>query len=410
MSHMLQTHPKGLTDFNHSFCQTVTNQIIPIEQLAFLNLGTHSFNCTMVPPTMQVLGATHFGAATEILSFHSVPVPKCTPMDVLVRMVFSDANPVDLQKLSGGPAQGQQVPISPFVPGFGGSGTIIEVGTDSLLADWVGKRVAFLGDPARSGSYAEYVAVDYRCVAEIPDNVGFRQAAAIAVSGCTAFESLMKLGLGPEDSIKSHAKKCKYNLLIVGGSGGVGSWATRLARCWHPELHIIATASRPESSSWCIENGANTVIGHRQITERLGGGPAGSVDYILCLTEPTPPVFKAITEAVRPFGSICLVVAGRSIQSVDLGFCFFKGATIVNETVFASIRTHFQSSTQPGAEISEILDLLSRQKVQAPLSPALDTMDFDWKSALRSNGVLETLSTEHTCGKLVLKIASETSH
>ena len=346
--------------------------------------------------SMRVLGSTHFGDHKDVLSFSDAPLPTCGTTDVLIQVSYSEVNPVDLQKLSGGPRKGQAVPNPPFVPGYGGSGVVETVG-QAAPAFLVGKRVAFLGDPTRSGSYATHVAVDYRCVAEIPDDISLRDAATVPLAGCTAYESLVKLGLGPNHSVEP-AK----TLLIVGGAGGVSTWATLLSKAWHPQVKIISTASSDESGKWCMSQGATRTIHHNEI-ESLGGGQQGSMDYILCLTEPIPSIFKALSEIIRPHGSICLVKAGTSIESLNLGFCFFKSVSIVTETVFCSIRTKFKH-VEPRLEIEDILKLLSCQKIKAPLSP--QNIDVNWETALREGGVLDELITEHTRGKLVLCVCA----
>lgn len=137
-----------------------------------------------------------------------------------------------------------------------------------------------------------------RLVAPVPFGLTLKEAATAPLSGCAAYESLLKLGLGNNMPLRGGTNP---TLLAVGGAGGVGSWATQLARVLYPTLNIVATAS---------------------------SAPKGSVDYILCLTEPTPTLFSALSEVIRPYGSICLVAAGMSIKSLDLSFVFFKAATV----------------------------------------------------------------------------------
>jgi len=353
---------------------------------------------------MRVLGATHFGDHKDALSFSTAAIPPWEalgPTDALIRVSYSEVNPVDRQKLSGGPRKSLAVPNPPFVPGYGGSGVVETVGRD-VPASLLGRRVAFLGDPNRSGSYATHVAVDYRCVFMIPEGVSLRDAATVPLAGCTAYESLVKLGLGPNHSVESVGK----SLLIVGGAGGVGTWATLLTRAWHPQVKIISTVSSEDSREWCETQGATQTLGHNDI-ESLGGGQQGSVDYILCLTEPTPSIFKALSEVIRPYGCICLVKAGVSIESLNLGFCFFKSASVMTETVFSSIRTEFRY-IEPRKEIADIFELLSSQKIKAPLSPQLANLNENWETALHVGGVLDALATGHTQGKLVLQIVSDT--
>ena len=55
----------------------------------------------------------------------------------------------------------------------------------------------------------------------------------------------------------------RRNILIIGGAGGVGSIAIQLASKV-AGLHVIATASRPESADWCRQLGAHEIVDHRQ--------------------------------------------------------------------------------------------------------------------------------------------------
>jgi len=316
--------------------------------------------------SMQALAASRHGDFSQVLHMQTIPIPEASalkPHELLVRVAWSDVNPVDLQKLHGGKLAGEVPSNPPFVPGFAGSGIVVQCGSQVTNTNphlYVGSRVAFLADPSRRGTYAEYCVVDGRAAAVLPLNVSLREAACLPLAGCTAYEALHQLGLTPTSTPTPEDATAKISplnrrLLIVGAAGGVGSWATRLARTWHPALEIIATASSETSQNWCLaDNGASRCVRHDQITESLEGGLKGSVDAILCLTEPTPSLWKELSEVIRPYGRICVVVAGASIQSLDLGFLFFKSVTICTETVFSCFRTDF-AMYQPSAEIGEML-------------------------------------------------------
>jgi NADPH:quinone reductase-like Zn-dependent oxidoreductase len=110
---------------------------------------------------MEVLGADKYGDY-QVLDWKNVPLPRSNdllPNDVLILVAFSDVNPVDLQKLQGGRQNGQPVKNPPFVPGFGGSGTVLEVGSQ-VPTEFRGKQACFLADPSRQGSYATHICVD----------------------------------------------------------------------------------------------------------------------------------------------------------------------------------------------------------------------------------------------------------
>ena len=351
---------------------------------------------------MEFLGASQYGPHGKVLEFcSSDTLPECTADDVLIRVVYAELNPVDLQKLKGGPKEGQAIPNSPLVVGYGGSGIIENVGSN-IPKDWVDKRVAFLCDPSKRGCFATHVRVDNRLVAPVPFQLTLKEAATVPLSGCTAYESLLKLGLGRDAPLRGNDP----TLLVVGGAGGVGSWAIQLARLLYPNLKIIATASSEPSRLWCQQMGANQVIKHEDIRLQLQGGPEGSVDYILCLTEPKPALFGALSEVIRPYGNICLVVSGESIKSLDLSFIFFKAATVTTETVFSSIRTNFEY-IRPNDEIHDLLQhVTAASTIRAPLSPNLSRLAGanDWKQCLAEGGILDKLASGHSIGKLVMTI------
>jgi len=381
---------------------------------------------------MEALAATKFGPPGNVLQFVQTDIPEPGPTEVRIRVHYAELNPVDLHKLSGD-KEGKPIPSHrcPFIVGYGGSGVIDKAGKPADDDDnekeegplfEIGDNVAFLCDPRRNGCYAEYVVVDRRLVSAIPNGVSFAEAAAVPLSGCTAYEALEKVGLTIGDLIggsslemtdSSPPKKRQRKggvLLIVGGAGGVGSWCSLLARAAYPDLEIVSTASTTESEDWCLKMGANRTIAHSAV-KSLGGGPKGSVDHIICLTEPTQELFASLTEILRPFGSICLVVAGDSIKSLDMSFVFFKSGTVCTETVFSSSRAGFH--IDQARQIRLILEMIAMKPSgdsasdRTPLVLGDIPGKTNWKSALKSNGVMEVLASGHSRGKLVMNIGSE---
>ncbi len=107
---------------------------------------------------------------------------------------------------------------TPSVPGHEVSGVVAELGygTTGLT---VGQRVFGLTDWARNGSLAEYVAVEARNLAPLPADVDHTVAAALPISGLTAWQGLF-----------DHARiTTGQTVLIHGAAGAVGSIAVQLA-------------------------------------------------------------------------------------------------------------------------------------------------------------------------------------
>lgn len=305
---------------------------------------------------------------------------------------------------------------SPFIVGFGGCGIVVAVGDTSneTTNQWLNRRVVFLADPSKDGSYAEYVVCDRRIVTPLPTDgpvkIQSHEAACIPVAGLTALESLQRAGIQihkgpppPEGSIGKDKGKTK-RLLIVGGAGGVGSWTAQLARAAQPQLEIVGTASSPASAAWCQEMGCDRTIGHDEIGS-LGGGREGSCDHIVCLAEPTAELFASLAEVLRPYGTIVLVVAGDAIQNLDLSFVFFKCGTVATQTVFSSIRDGYR--LDQAEEMATILDLLRHGRVRAPMSKDWDEERSDWTTASQEGGFIDIVGKGHSRGKLVMKIAKD---
>ncbi|MET8585581.1 NADP-dependent oxidoreductase [Streptomyces collinus] len=117
---------------------------------------------------------------------------------------------------------------TPSVPGHEVSGVVTELGygTTGLT---VGQRVFGLTDWTRDGALAEYVAVEARNLAPLPADIDHAVAAALPVSGLTAWQALF-----------DHARLAAgQTVLVHGAAGAVGSIAVQLAH--EAGAHVIGT-------------------------------------------------------------------------------------------------------------------------------------------------------------------------
>ena len=78
--------------------------------------------------------------------------------------------------------------------------------------------------PGSNGGYAEYNLVSAGIVAKKPASISHEEAAAVPLAGGTAYEVLVRrLAVGVGETV-----------LIHGGAGGVGSFASQIARSRRP--------------------------------------------------------------------------------------------------------------------------------------------------------------------------------
>lgn len=299
------------------------------------------------------------GAEPGVFELIELPPPSPGPEDLLVRIEAVAVNPVDTKVRSGLPDRGNCGGIPPRLLGWDAAGVVEAVGPGvGRLA--VGDRVWFAGDISRPGCYAEQVLVEEAICAPRPANLSAAEAAALPLTGLTAWEALFeRLGLDPQGADRDRT------LLILGGAGGVGSIAIQLAR--RAGLRVIASASRPESRAWCEAMGASAVVDHRQpLPPQLAALGCTTVDAIANFSD-TDAYWSVMAELIRPQGSIVAIVGNRA--PLDLNLLKAKSASFHWEFMF----TRPQCRTPDRGEQGEILRRLAAAVEAGELRTTLTT-------------------------------------
>jgi len=159
-------------------------------------------------------------------------MPVAAPSELLVRVEFAGINPFDW-KIADGLLEGSRPHVFPLVLGVDAAGTVESVGP-GVNRFRAGDRIfgQFLHDPVGTGTYAEFALVPEGIgIVRVPPELSLAQAAALPTAGMTALASLEALAL-EEESV----------LVIVGASGGVGSFATGLAAARGIRVSAVARA------------------------------------------------------------------------------------------------------------------------------------------------------------------------
>src|SRR3954467_4856434 len=135
---------------------------------------------------------------------------------------------------------------TPTIPGheLAGVVTVLGYGTTGLS---VGQRVFGLTDWDRGGTLAEYVSVEARNLAPLPDDIDFTVGASLPISGLTAWQGLLVHGrLQPGQRVLAH-----------GAAGAVGSTVTQLAR--EAGAYVIGTGRAADRQA-ALDFGANEFL------------------------------------------------------------------------------------------------------------------------------------------------------
>jgi NADPH:quinone reductase-like Zn-dependent oxidoreductase len=160
------------------------------------------------------------------LRIAEVTTPEPGPNDVLVKVRAASVNPVD-GKITRGYA-GTSRPL-PHVLGRDCAGVIAKLG-NAVTGFKVGDEVYGVGDAARWGTHAEYVAMPAATVARKPAGLSDIDAGSLPISGLSAYAGLVTTGKLARGQ----------RVLIHAGAGGVGSFAVQLAK--HLGASVAATA------------------------------------------------------------------------------------------------------------------------------------------------------------------------
>lgn len=288
-----------------------------------------------------------------------LPRPVPTGRDLLVEVQAIAVNPVDTKvRRSTTPPPGEYK-----VLGYDAVGIVREVGPEVRLFQ-PGDAVWYAGAIDRSGSNAEFQQVDERIVGHRPVSLPAAEAAALPLTGITAWELLFD-----RLQVPLAGQGRPASLLIVGAAGGVGSVLIQLAR-QRTGLTVIGTASRPESRAWVAELGAHHVIDHRQpLAAQIAALDAPPVDYVISLTH-TDTYFTQLVEVLAPQGKLALI---DDPEPIDVRLLKRKSLSLHWELMFT--RSLFQTADMEAQHhllnaLAGLVDAgVVRSTVQARLGP-----------------------------------------
>ena len=294
---------------------------------------------------MKALLYEKFGGP-EVLQLTSVADPEPGPRDVIVEVVATALNHLDVVQRSGG----YTLPLFelPHISGMDVVGTVVAVGTEAD-ASLVGRRVvvdpSLAGTPEGSrlagmddlynglgviggtvaGGYAELCLVPETHVYAITDTMSWHQAVAFPTTWLTAHHALFDSGrLSFGETVLIHA-----------AGSGVSTAAIQLAV--HAGATVLATAGTEEKCAKALELGASFAANNRteDITawarEVTGGQGVDMVfDHV------GPALWAASMFALKPRGRLvnCGNTSGDAATIPSLGQMFHNGTTIIGSDAY----------------------------------------------------------------------------
>jgi NADPH:quinone reductase-like Zn-dependent oxidoreductase len=200
--------------------------------------------------TMKAYYSKAYGNS-EASAYGELPDPVAGPGQILVEIKAVSINPVDW-KIRQGAARVVSGFRFPRIFGADFAGIVRETGP-GVTAFSRGERIygskSILFD--RGGALAELRAVEENRVRRIPEGMSYNEAASLPVAALTALNGLRKCSAGKGTEV-----------LITGGTGGVGHFAVQIARAYGAQ--VVTTCSRP-NTDLALKLWADETIDHSTV-------------------------------------------------------------------------------------------------------------------------------------------------
>jgi zinc-binding alcohol dehydrogenase family protein len=314
----------------------------------------------------------------------TLPDPVAQGRDLLVEVRAVSVNPVDTKiRKSAQPEAGEWK-----VLGWDATGIVKAVGPDVTLFQ-PGDRVWYAGSIARAGSNSELQLVDERIVGHMPESIDFGPAAALPLTGLTAWEMLfdrLEVPTGADGKDKT--------LLVIGAAGGVGSILVQLARRL-TQVTVIGTASRAETRDWTLQLGAHHVIDHgKPLSEEIVRAGLPAPDYVIGLTH-TEHHFDQIVELIAPQGKFGLI---DDPAPIDVRKFKRKAVSLHWELMFTRSLFNTADMAEQHRILNRIAELVDAGTIRTTVNQNFGAINAD--NLKRAHALLESNRAQ---GKIVLE-------
>ena len=237
--------------------------------------------------TMRAIVQDTYGSA-DVLRLARITPPEIAEDEVLLHVHAAGLDRGTWHLMTGRPyllrlVSGIRRPKNP-VPGVDVAGTVVAVGS-AVTRFSAGDEVFGFG----KGSFAEYAVAPEGLLARKPVNATFEQVAVVPVSAATALQALCDVG---------HVESGQQ-VLIIGASGGVGSYAVQLAKAFGAEVTGVGSTTKLDLVR---SLGADHVIDYTR-----DDFADGEHRYDLILDIGGNPALSRLRRALTPTGTAVIV-------------------------------------------------------------------------------------------------------
>ncbi|MBV9663893.1 MAG: NAD(P)-dependent alcohol dehydrogenase [Actinobacteria bacterium] len=323
---------------------------------------------------MRAVIQTVYGTApTNVLQLAETTRPTIGDDQVLVRVVASSVDQGTWHIMAGRPYAmraagfGIRTPKA-LNPGRNLAGTIEAVGAN-VTDLHPGDEVFGTGE----ATFAEYARAKPATLAPKPANLSFEEAAAVPVSALAALQAVRRAGVGAGTSV-----------LIIGASGGVGTFAVQIARAFGATVTGVATTAKVE----LVRS-----LGADQVIDYARSDFVDGTRYDAVLDIGGNNRVSRLRRAIAPRGR--LVIVGGEADARWLGMGRQLRAHLLSLFVRQTLGTFI--SSENATDLNELRELIEADK----LMPAIERSYPLGETA----AAIEHLRAGRARGKLAITIA-----
>jgi NADPH2:quinone reductase len=304
-------------------------------------------------------------------------VPKPGNQEVLVRVAAAGVNRPDVMQRQG---RYPPPPGASDLPGLEVAGEIVALGA-GVSGLSIGDKVTAL---LAGGGYAEYAVAAAPLCLPVPNGISMVEAAAIPETFFTVWTNLFDRG------------RCKAgdNVLIHGGTSGIGTTAIQLAAAWG--ARVFATAGSEDKARACERLGAARGINYRteDFVEVIRAATAGAgIDVTLDMVAGSY-VARNLEIAALEGRVVTISLLGGSRAEVNMGVILTKRLTLTGSTLRS--RTVAQKAEVAEAVRKNVWPLLAAGRVRPVIHAT-----FPLAEAGEAHRLMET---SNHIGKIVLTV------
>ena len=335
--------------------------------------------------TMRAWQAMQYGNERSSLRLNAVEKPRPKNSEVCIKVHAASLNPIDYKLLHGDLKSVMPIQF-PITMGFDAAGVVESIGSE-VSKFKIGDKVYMRASRESLRAFAEYTVQPEAFVALMPANCSYEESASFPLVALTTVQGFVD---------RAHLKSGD-SVLILAGSGGLGSFAIQYAKQMGLIVHTT-TSSR--NAGWVQALGADKVFCYDQVNiadiksqydavfETLGG-------------ENTLQAFVQIK-----VGGVVISVAGP--PDIEMREKFGSNPIVrfvmwmMARKVYAAAKTknarYFRYLTESnGQQLSQITSLIEQGKIK----PVIDRI-FSFEHGVEA---FEYLAAGRAKGKVIIKVA-----